>query len=221
MKALLFCFLLLGVSAPLSPAQDAGRDVVPAGGASARDGFTKRGTDVLETRGGVSRVVRHEVVLSSGLRVRPDGSVILPNGQPATIDNNQLLTPDGRFETVALTPAGTAPVTSGGAPMRQAGEEVGVSANDGISVSGGTSLITRNGVTQRVEKELTLPNGTRVRPDGSVTLANGQQITLRANQVLTFDGLLLETPSAPAPVLPGPKDGGVLSPSSPATSSPR
>ena len=178
------------------------QNVVPSGAASARDGFTKSGTDILLTRGGVSQKVDQEVALENGLRVRPDGSVTLPNGSKASLGNNQLLTLQGSLEDVALLPQGTAPVTSGGPPMKKPGEEVGVSSTDGVSVSSGTVLVTRNGATERLSRELKLANGTLVQVDGTVTLANGKQITLLADQVLTFDGVLHDAPPRPAPATP-------------------
>ncbi|MDQ3622048.1 MAG: hypothetical protein M3463_06105, partial [Verrucomicrobiota bacterium] len=79
---------------------------------------------------------------------------------------------------------------------KAAGETVGISARDGISVSGTEAFVTQNGVTKKLEKELTLSNGARVRPDGTITMSNGSQLTLRRTQVLTFDGKIEETPIA-------------------------
>lgn len=186
--------------------------VVPAGTASARDGFTKSGTEVLLTRGGTTQKVENEIALENGLRVRPDGGVTLPSGEKATLRNNQLLTLQGAFEDAAISPAGTAPVTSGGAPLKVAGEEIGLSARDGVSVSSGEARVTRNGVTQRLTQGIKLTNGTRVEPNGTVTLTNGQQITLRADQVLTFDGAVINAPPLPQNVAPAARDGGTLPP---------
>ncbi len=82
--------------------------------------------------------------------------------------------------------------------------EVGVSATDGVSVSGGAALVTRNGATTKLEKELKLTNGTRVQPDGTITFADGKALVLHGDQVLTFDGtIVVAAPRpAPAPVAP-------------------
>lgn len=71
--------------------------------------------------------------------------------------------------------------------------EVGISAQDGISLSGTDVMVTRNGVTEKVGKELILPNGIHVMPDGTVLTSEGNKFTLRATQTLTFDGKLIDT----------------------------
>lgn len=197
MKTPLLLLALLIASSVSLPAQAPSPGVVSSTAVSARDGFTRGGTAITFTRNGVSQKVEKEVILENGLRVRPDGSVILPNGQNATLGNNQILTLQGVIEDTALTQQGTAPVTSGGAPMKKQGEEVGLAAHDGISVSGGEALVTRNGVTERMAKELKLANGTRVQPNGGVTMPDGTQITLKAEQVLTFDGVVRDIPQRP------------------------
>ncbi|MEO7317839.1 MAG: DUF6799 domain-containing protein, partial [Chthoniobacteraceae bacterium] len=182
--------------------------VVKTPAASARDGFTKFGTDIVITRNGVSQKVEKETILEGGLRVRPDGTVTLPNGDKASLRNNQLLTMQGTFEDVALTPQGTAPLTSGGSPPKQE-REIGISANDGISVSEGATVVTRNRVTERLSKEMKLANGTRVLLDGTVIMPDGQKMSLRADQVLTLDGVLAEAPARPNPA-PAALDGIVV-----------
>lgn len=88
-------------------------------------------------------------------------------------------------------------------PTRKA-LEVGVSATDGVSVSGGAALVTRNGSTTRLDKELKLTNGTRVQPDGTITFADGKALILHGDQVLTFDGAIVVAPphAVPPPVTP-------------------
>lgn len=78
--------------------------------------------------------------------------------------------------------------------VAEKGEEVGISATDGISVSGKDTLVTRNGVSERLTKGMELANGTRVQPDGSITLPDGSKITLKGNQVLTFAGVVRDVP---------------------------
>jgi len=72
--------------------------------------------------------------------------------------------------------------------------EVGVSSRDGITVSGASALVTRNGVTETLTKELELPNRFRVQPDGTIITPDGGTMKLRASQVLTFEGKLLDSP---------------------------
>lgn len=205
MKTSLLSLLAVLLVGPASLGQISSPGVVPGGKVSARDGFTKSGTSVLLTRNGVSQKIEKEIRLENGLRVQGDGTVTLPSGEKAALRDNQLLTLSGNFEEVALSPQGTAPVSSVITPREKVGEEADISAIDGVTVSSGAAVVTRNGVTERLSQELKLTNGTKVTPDGTVTLADGKQVTLRANQVLTFEGLLRETPgrSIPAPVAPG------------------
>ena len=118
MKTFALCFAVLVMFAASLPAQPPEGVTIPSTAVSARDGFTQGKTGILFTHGGVPHLLRREVVLENGLRVKPDGSAILPNGQKANIGNNQLLTPQGSIEDVALTPEGTAPVTSAGSPVQ-------------------------------------------------------------------------------------------------------
>ena len=113
---LLFLASLAFCSVPLFGDASA-PNVVSSTAVSARDGFTRGGTSVLFTRNGISQKVEKEMVLENGLRVRPDGSATLLNGKKISLGNNQILTPQGALEDVALTPQGVAPVTSGGPPL--------------------------------------------------------------------------------------------------------
>jgi hypothetical protein len=218
----MFPFSLLGivVAAGLALAQVSPPGVVPGGTVTARDGFTKHGTAVLVTRNGMTQKVEKEMAIENGLRVRADGSVTLPSGEKATLCDNQLLTFSGAFEDVALSPQGTAPMSSVVTPAKKVGEEVGVSATDGVTISSGAVMVTRNGVMERLAQDLKLANGTRVQTDGTVTYPDGRQITLRGTQVLTFEGLLLESPARTNPAPAGPRDGG-LAPAGVTPSSPR
>jgi len=153
-----------------------------------RDGFTRSGSEVRFTRNGVAQTVEKEVVLENGLRVRADGSVTLPNGTKTELHNNQLLTLQGAFESVALTSDGLAPITTSGPPVREAGAET---ERDGISVGPDGVMVTRGGASTRLSTELRLSDGTRVRPDGRIIRPDGSAVRLRANQALNFDGTLL------------------------------
>ncbi len=84
---------------------------------------------------------------------------------------------------------------------------VGISERDGITFAAPDVLITRNGVTETLKKELQLSTGTRVMPNGSVQLPDKGQITLRPNQVLMFDGRLVDATDT-SPVGSGSAAGG-------------
>src|SRR5687768_12157412 len=66
--------------------------------------------------------------------------------------------------------------------------EVGVSSRDGITISGASVLVTRNGATETLNKELEFSNGLRVFPDGTILTRDGGKLSLRPTQVLTFEG---------------------------------
>lgn len=68
---------------------------------------------------------------------------------------------------------------------------VGISARDGISISDKDVIITRNGVSEILKAPLDLPNHVRVFPDGTVTMPDAGRITLRAEQLITLDGRLV------------------------------
>jgi hypothetical protein len=79
------------------------------------------------------------------------------------------------------------------------GEEVGRSAFDGITVSGGKAFVTRDSKTEELVEQLTLDDGTRVQPDGTIKTSAGRDITLKPNEVLRFNGkIAIVRESAPA-----------------------
>ena len=132
----------------------------------------------------------------------------------------------GTVNTTKPLPPGTAPsgsgatgtTTTGVVPIPPAGKDVGISARDGIVISGTDVLVTRNGVTEKLTKELGFTNGVRIRPDGTVVKADGSKVTMRPGQLLTFDGELREvlvdrsgnagTPSSKAGVTTGAAGAG-------------
>lgn len=76
------------------------------------------------------------------------------------------------------------------------------SPRDGFTLRGADALITREGVTIKMDREVILPNGLRVLPNGNVTLPDGSTTTLRANQLLTFGGTLHEVALTPEGIAP-------------------
>lgn len=133
--------------------------------------------------------------------------------------------------TSGTTGASTTTVTGTGAVNTKTGDtktktgdrastDVGLSANDGITVSGADAFITRNGVTEKIAKDVTLQSGVTVRPDGTFLMADGTKITIRPNQLLTLDGKLIEAPvrRTSTPVAPGSSTTNAGAPGTPATS---
>src|SRR5437879_6354880 len=128
--------VLLAAASSQTPSEtgaaNAGRTLL---GGSARDGFTLRGTEVVMTRNGVTTKLEHAVVLPNGLRIQANGNVTLRDGSTTALRANQLLTFEGAFQDVLLTPQGVAPLSSvdpGPAPKSQ----TGASSRDGVFISG-------------------------------------------------------------------------------------
>lgn len=97
------------------------------------------------------------------------------------------------------------------------------SPRDGFTLRGAEMVITRNGVTSRVDRDFTFSTGLRVSATGSITLPGGSNASLRPNQLLTFDGKIqdvllgpdgvapissVDTGPSPKPLVnPSPRDG--------------
>ena len=156
-----------------------------------RDGFAlAKDGQVMITEDEVTKKVDQQFVLSNGAIVYPNGDYILFNGGREHLQPNQLLTLDGVVENMPVNADGAAPLIPPGAKDNNV---VGISSQDGITVAGTDTLITRNGVTDKVTKQIRLAHGVLVNPDGSFT-KNGQTSALRENQILGFDGVLRDAP---------------------------
>jgi hypothetical protein len=170
----------------------------PVSGASARDGFTLRGAEVVVTRNGVTSKVEREFVFANGLRVGPNGSITLRDGSSATLRANQLLAFDGTIQEVLLTSEGVAPLSSvdtGSSPK----PVVNPTSRDGIRITGTQVFITRNGLTEKVTDDVRLPNGVTVKSSGQVVLGNGNTVVLRPDQILDLNGVLQDSPAGRKP----------------------
>lgn len=92
----------------------------------------------------------------------------------------------------AQEPSKTTVITTDPAPAPTS--DVGVSSTDGITISGTDVLVTRNGRTEKLTKELELQNGLRIQPNGTIFTRDGSKVTLRPLQILTFEGRFLNVP---------------------------
>lgn len=81
-----------------------------------------------------------------------------------------------------------------GAPRQSQQNAVGLSAQDGISMSGLDVLVTRNGVSQKLNREMQLDSGLKVEPDGTMIGTDGSKMLLKPDQILTFNGNLMNSP---------------------------
>lgn len=80
--------------------------------------------------------------------------------------------------------------------------QTGASVRDGFTLRGAEVVLTRNGVTAKVERDLILPNGLRVLANGSVIMRDGSSTALRPNQLLTLEGTLEDVVLTPQGVAP-------------------
>lgn len=158
-------------------------------GASVRDGFTLRGTELIMTREGVTTKVDREWALSNGARVHANGNITLADGSTTSLRANQILTFAGDIEDVILTPEGLAPLAAVAAGPVTRNDSI-PSARDGITVSGGETYITRDGRTEKVTEDVRLANGATVKPNGTVILNNGNIISLSSGQLMDLSGVL-------------------------------
>ena len=183
---------LAGAQNTLNPnIPDPPQRAIPTG---PRDGFFVRDNKVFMVQGGVTTQVVRETLFPNGLRVLPNGTVTMRDGHETTLLPQQWLTFEGSLDD-RLAEAPERPV----AATEPAARESGVSARDGITVSGADVFITRNGTTEKITSDMRLSNGVIVHPDGTVILASGKKITLRSAQVLDFRGVLHEAPVRPNP----------------------
>jgi len=158
-------------------------------GASARDGFTLRGTELIMTRDGVTTKVNREWALSGGVRVHANGNITLADGSSTSLRPNQILTFAGDIEDVVLTPEGLAPLSAVAAGPTTRKDSI-PSARDGVTVSAGETFITRDGRTEKLTDDVRLANGAVAKPNGTVVLGNGNIVSLRADQLLDLNGVL-------------------------------
>jgi hypothetical protein len=115
------------------------------------------------------------------------------DGSTTALRPNQLLTLEGNFEDVVLTPQGVAPVSSVDTGTPNA--SVGTSLRDGFFTNGNEVFMVRNGVAEKVKSEVRLPNGSLVKPNGTVVLGSGNTVVMRKDQVLDMEGVLHEAPA--------------------------
>ena len=166
-------------------------------GASARDGFTLRGAEVVMTLHGVTTKVDREYVLSNGAHVKADGNIVASDGSSTALRPNQLLTFDGTTHEVLLTPDGVAPLSSvSSGPTTQADPRA--TRRDGVTMVNGTAMITRDGVTEPIKDDVRLPNGTVAKSNGTVVMSNGNTVTLNEDQFLDLSGVLHDVRVRPA-----------------------
>lgn len=105
-----------------------------------------------------------------------------------------------KIETTTTTT--NAPASTTNVEAAASGVEIGIARRDGITFSSGEAFVTRNGIMEKLVKELELPGGVKVAPDGNVTMPDGQQFRLRTNQMVTMAGVVQVIPAAPTILTP-------------------
>ena len=166
-------------------------------GATPRDGFTLRGTELVMTYHGVTSKVEHDYVLSDGTKVRANGNIVFHDGSTTSLRPNQILLFDGEIQEAILTPDGVAPL-AGIAEGPRTQTDFRATSRDGITVANGVALITRDGVTEKITSDVRLANGAVVKSDGTVVFSNGNSLSLNPNQFLDLDGVLHDMRARPA-----------------------
>lgn len=79
-------------------------------GVSSRDGITMSGDDVIITRNGLSEKLTKTMELPNGVRVEPNGTIML-NGEKLSLRPTQVLTFEGRFLNIPIKDS-VAPTTT-------------------------------------------------------------------------------------------------------------
>lgn len=166
-------------------------------GATARDGFTLRGTELVMTYHGVTTKVDRDYVLSDGTRVRANGNIVMHDGSTTSLRPNQILLFDGEIQNAILTPDGVAPM-AGVSEGPRTQTDFRATSRDGITVANGVALITRDGVTERITTDVRLANGAVAKSDGTVVFSNGNSLSLSPNQFLDLNGVLHDMRARPA-----------------------
>lgn len=111
--------------------------------------------------------------------------------------------------TFAWSSAAFCQVTADAEMVNRARITARSSVRDGFTRYDGDTLLTRKGVTEKVTREVVVPNGLRVSPDGSAVLPDGTKTMLRNNQILTFDGVVEYTPLSQSGAAPMPSGGSI------------
>lgn len=166
-------------------------------GATARDGFTLRGTTLVMTRHGVTAPVDREYVLQDGTHVKANGNIVMRDGSNTSLRPNQILLFDGEIQDAVLTPDGVAPL-AGIAEGPKTQTDFRATRRDGVTVVNGVGMITRDGVTEKITADVRLPNGTIAKSDGTVVFSDGNSLSLSPDQFLDLNGVLHDMRARPA-----------------------
>ncbi len=75
-------------------------------------------------------------------------------------------------------------------------------ARDGFTLRGAELVMTRHGVTAKVDRAYVLQDGTRVQANGNIVMRDGSTTSLRPNQILLFDGEIQDAVLTPDGVAP-------------------
>jgi len=97
-----------GAAASAASADAAKHDV----GISSRDGITVSATDVFITRNGVTDKITADRKLPNGVIAKPDGTVVLADGQHITLRVDQVLDLDGVLHNAPVRPSPPGPSPS-------------------------------------------------------------------------------------------------------------
>lgn len=85
---------------PRKPVQPKGR--VVSKGTATRDGAVMKDGKVILTQSGLTNPVLQETALVNGTKIRPDGSLTLPDGTTTTMKEGDYMSLTGRLTTAAM-----------------------------------------------------------------------------------------------------------------------
>lgn len=140
------------------------------------DGYFLRDGRVMVSRGGNPTELTQEVVLDNGMRLEPDGVLILSDGSRSRFRDNQWVTFDGHF------------IERDRASVNASFREQ--HTRDGYFIQNGKVMSFRNGNVTEITTDTTLDNGTRIMADGTVIMKDGTRSRLGEKQWMTTDGRL-------------------------------
>lgn len=122
-------------SSVVSPAAAGGGEQV---GVGKRDGVTISGNEAFITRNGTMEKLVRELSLPSGVTIRPDGTMILPDKTDATLRSTQLLTLEGKVVDLPLDPNVNPTLPAGAGAAQNNGSGAANPGNAGASMPPGS-----------------------------------------------------------------------------------
>ena len=139
-----------------------------------RNGYFIQNGKVMVIRDGSTSEINGVATFDNGMRIQPDGVIILVDGTRQNLRDGQWLSTDGRFSERR---------NNDNMAMRQ-----NMNTRDGYFIQDGKVMTFRDGHVSAVTTETTLNNGARLQADGTLIMKDGTRSTLNASQFVTIEG---------------------------------